>query len=535
MRMLVLGTLTLCLCTPSGDAQTAWKGETLVSPLGNNNTFLVDMNGKTVKTWSCSARPGLIAYLFDDGSILRPCRDSGGSFSGGGAGGRLQRYDANGKLTWDYYFSTSSHQQHHDVQPMPNGNILLIAWERKSNQEAVAAGRQSITGEMWPTLIAEIKPVGATGGTVVWEWHAWDHLIQDVDSRKPNYGVVADHPELIDINFGKVSRGDWIHANAIDYNEKLDQIVFSSHFLHEFYVIDHSTTTKEAAGHTGGRSGKGGDILYRWGNPQAYGRGTSADQKFFVVHGANWIDGGLPGEGNILAFDNGDRPGRNNDYSTVVEVVPPVDTKGHYFIAPTKPFGPATPVWSYSDRSSFYSNHLSGAYRLPNGNTIICEGTSGYLFEVTAAGKKVWDYDYQGSIARAERYWTSPLAADTRTVPASTGGSVGFTVKAGSSHAKRGYLLVGGITGTSPGLLLPGGKVTLPINPDVFTSLVLAALNTPLFANFLGVLDAGGKGAAKANLPALDSAFVGMKMDFAYCLFGPFDYVSNAVRVEVVR
>ena len=170
-----------------------------------------------------------------------------------------------------------------------------------------------------------------------------------------------------------------------------------------------------------------------------------------------------------------------------------------------------------------------------DGNTIICEGTSGYLFEVTAAGKKVWDYDYQGSIARAERYWTSPLAADTRTVPASTGGSVGFTVKAGSSHAKRGYLLVGGITGTSPGLLLPGGKVTLPINPDVFTSLVLAALNTPLFANFLGVLDAGGKGAAKANLPALDSAFVGMKMDFAYCLFGPFDYVSNAVRVEVVR
>jgi hypothetical protein len=250
----------------------------------------------------------------------------GGTFYGGALGGRIQECAGSGNLTWDYVSSNNDRTQHHDVRPMPNGNVLLIAWDRKTQQQAIAAGRVNVTGEFWPEAFYEIRPSGASGGTVVWEWHLWDHLIQDVDPSKPNFGVVGDHPELLDINLpggAGMGSGDWMHANAIDYHQELDQITFSSHYLNEIYVIDHSTTTQQAGSHAGGNSGMGGDILYRWGNPQNYRAGDANDQVFFVVHGANWIDPGCPGQGHLLAFNNGDRPGSQNDYSSVVEIVPP--------------------------------------------------------------------------------------------------------------------------------------------------------------------------------------------------------------------
>jgi hypothetical protein len=407
----VLAAAVLVAVAVSAGAQDAFEGLTLISQLNSFNSFLIDMDETVVITWHGDERPASIAYLLPNGSCLRPCKDGGGQFQGGGVGGRLQWFDAEDNLTWDFYFSNYSHQQHHDIEPMPNGNVLLIAWERKTQQEAIAAGRQIISGEMWPTLIAEIEPVGATGGTVVWEWHLWDHLVQDADPSKPNYGVVADHPELMNINYGNVGGpqggGDWLHANAIHYNEELDQITFSSRPWGEIYVIDHSTTTAEAAGHTGGNSGMGGDILYRWGNPQAYDRGTSSDQQFYAPHGVNWIDPGLPGEGNLLIFNNGDRPGTANDYSSVEEIVPPLNQNGTYYIAPDSAFGPSAPTWTYSNPAIFYSPTQSGAYRLPNGNTLVCDADDGYVFEVTESGTTVWDYDNPANVPRAPRYWMS--------------------------------------------------------------------------------------------------------------------------------
>ena len=228
---------------------------------------------------------------------------------------------------------------------------------------------------MKPTYLAEIEPVGPTGGNVVWEWRAWDHLVQDADPTKDNYGVVADHPELIDINFGEVASGTWLHANAIDYNEELDQIVFCARNTSELYVIDHSTTTAEAAGHEGGRWGHGGDLLYRWGNPQVYGRGDETDQVIWGAHGVVWIDEGLPGAGNIMVFNNGDHPNPADDYSSVEEILPPQSEPGVYLIEPGQPFGPAVAEWRYGDVAGFFSRTLGGAYRMPNGNTLICEGT----------------------------------------------------------------------------------------------------------------------------------------------------------------
>lgn len=79
---------------------------------------------------------------------------------------------------------------------------------------------------------------------------------------------IVNHPELLNINY--LTQKDWLHCNGVDYNPILDQVVISSHNTNEWYVIDHSTTTAQAASHSGGNSGKGGDFLYRWGNPAAY-------------------------------------------------------------------------------------------------------------------------------------------------------------------------------------------------------------------------------------------------------------------------
>jgi hypothetical protein len=424
MSRSVIIAFLLCLLPITTIADEPYDGHTLISPNNVGASYLLDMDGVVVKTWHGTGHPASMAYMLPDSSVLRPSMDPAGVFQAGGAGGRIQRIDGTDVVVWDFLFSNSDHQQHHDIEPMPDGNVLLIAWERKTQAEAEALGRQVIDRDMWPTLIVEVEPAGPYGGTVVWEWHAWDHLIQDVDAGLPNYGVVAEHPELIDINCGTVGPEgcDWLHANAIDYNPGFDQILFSSKKMNEFYVIDHSTTSEETAGRTGGNSGMGGDILYRWGNPQAYDRGDAAGQYYHVVHGANWIDDGLPGAGHILTFDNGDRPGYVNDYSTVAEIVPPVDEFGHYTIGPTTPFGPDAPVWAHGGPGGYYGGpRQCGAFRLPNGNTLISLSPGGVIFEVTAAGVTVWQYHYGVNIPRSQRYWVDCGAVDDRGRPATEG------------------------------------------------------------------------------------------------------------------
>jgi hypothetical protein len=169
--------------------------------------------------------------------------------------------------------------------------------------------------------------------------------------------------------------------------------MLSAHNLHELWIIDHGTTMAEAAGHTGGKRGKGGDILYRWGNPLAYRAGTKADQQLFAQHNTHWIPKGLPGAGHALVFNNGGgRPGGNA--SSADEIAMPVDTKGSYKLRPMAPFGPNKATWSYLSpkKGEFYSGYISGAQRLPNGDTLICAGADGIFFEVTPEKDIVWKY-----------------------------------------------------------------------------------------------------------------------------------------------
>ena len=406
----------------------SFDGYTLFGTLTTGPTFLIDNEGKLVHEWFSAFPTGNTVYLLPGGSLLRAGRFDpvpGGRFNAGGAGGRIERFDWDGTILWDFVYSTDTFRHHHDIAPLPNGNVLLIVWELKTSAEAIAAGRSPgllPEGELWPEQIVEVEPVGATGGTIVWEWSVWDHLIQDFDPTKDNFGVVADHPELVDVNFlnGGSGGADWLHANAVDYDPDRDEIILGTPFLAEVWVIDHSTTTEEAAGHTGGNAGKGGDLLYRWGNPQAYGRGIEADRKLFNQHDTEWIDAGLDGAGNILVFNNGvGRPA--GDFSSVDEIVPPRDETGAYVLAPNAAYGPADPIWTYTANppTDFFAAFLSSAQRLPNGNTLIDDGPAGNFFEVTSAGETVWRYVNpvsvtgpipQGSVPannrafRAERY-----------------------------------------------------------------------------------------------------------------------------------
>lgn len=379
---------------------SSFNGYTLFAPNSYINTYLINNDGLLVNLWESTHRPALSAYLLENGNLLRTALLSNSTFGGGGSGGLIQEFDWEGNLLWEFEYSTDQFYQHHDIERLPNGNTLIIAWEYKTFEETIGAGRDtSLLSEdfLWPDHIVEVQPDGSSGGTIVWEWHVWDHLIQDYDPAELNYGVVSDHPELVDINF--VSNlpnslgADWNHINAVDYNEELDQIMLSVHHFGEIWIIDHSTTTQEAAGHSGGNSGMGGDLLYRWGNPQTYDRGDVTDQMLFGQHDAHWIESELPGEGNILIFNNGrNRPG--GQYSTVDEIVPPVDQNGNYLLDPGTTYGPDQLLWTYVDPvpSDFFSPNVSGSQRQPNGNTLICNGTWGRFFEVTNEGELVWLY-----------------------------------------------------------------------------------------------------------------------------------------------
>jgi hypothetical protein len=372
-------------------------GYILFSPMSSTKTFLIDKCGEKIHEWSTSSyRPGLSSYLLEDGSLLRAGIKNNPNFDEGGSGGIIEKFDWNGKLIWSYSISDSNYVQHHDIKMLPNGNILAIVWDRYSKSEAIANGKNSsyTNPYVWSEKIIEIQPEGANGGKIIWEWKLWDHLIQDFDNTKPNYGKVFEHPELVSINYfpGKPTSMDWIHLNSIDYNPTTDQLLVSSHTFNEIWIIDHSTTTIQAASHVGGKSGRGGDLLYRWGNPQSYQRGNPSTKKFFGQHHATWIPEGYPNAGKIIVFNNG--LNRTGNYSSIDMIETPINNFGQYNIESNTAFLPNSLFWSYTDSipSNFYSSNISGVYPLKNGSFMITEGASGNFIEIDSSKQLIWQY-----------------------------------------------------------------------------------------------------------------------------------------------
>jgi hypothetical protein len=471
-------------------------GFRLFGPVAGTDTHLVDTNGVIVHTWPSPLPAGAGVYLLDDGTLLRTGKTAGGPGIGG-VGGAVLRIDLDGTILWEFHYSNAQHWLHHDVEPLPNGHVLMLAWQNKTVAQALAAGRDPalVSGTvMRPDSVIEVKPTGPFTGTIVWEWHVWDHLIQDFDPTKANYGVVSDHPELVDVNYPHDASGfdDWNHMNSLKYDAVHDRIIVSAREQNEIWVIDHSTTTAEAAGHTGGKWGKGGDLLYRYGNPEAYGRGGPADQVFFGQHAARVIPPGYPGAGNYTVFNNSPPGG-----SVVWEFTPPLDATGNFVLAPGAAYGPSGPVWTFSD-PNMHSALMSSAERLPNGNTLICSALQGGVGEVTPAGEAVWTYELGAFVFHAHyverRLWSDRISLDV-----SAGGTVGFELIAGSAFAGHYYLLLASAAGTMPGITWNG--ITLPLNEDPLMHFSVQNANGAILNGTLGVLDGLGRAQPALSLP----------------------------------
>ena len=351
-----------------------------------------------VNRWQSDYTPGMSCYLLEDGSLLRTADAGNPTFgNAGGSGGIIEKYDFDGNLTWTYTLSTNDNCLHHDLISLPNGNILALVWDRYTKAEAVAMGKDTAYSNdfLWSEKIIEIQPIGTDSGAIVWEWILWNHMVQNFDSTKPNYAAQSAHPELMDINFfpASATNMDWVHMNSVDYNPELDQIVVSCHTFSEIWIIDHSTSTAEAATHTGGHSGKGGDLLYRWGNPRVYARGAVADKKFYGQHNAKWIKPGFPNARKIIVFNNGlNRPG--GAYSSIDIISPPLDSNNGYTISPTLAFAPLVQDWIYTapTPTDFYSSNISGVWPIENGSFMITTGAKGVLFEIDSNKNTVWKY-----------------------------------------------------------------------------------------------------------------------------------------------
>ena len=239
-------------------------GYTLFAPNSSRNTYLIDNCGYLIHEWENENFPELSVYLLEDGSLLKAMP------------GAIEKRSWDGELLWLYDLEVHG-WNHHDIEPLPNGNVLVIITEEFSGNEAIANGRNpdSLDDEFGVDAIFEIQQTGLESGEVVWKWSFWDHLIQDFDPSKENYGELADHPRRLDINYDDLGEPwDWLHCNGIDYNAEFDQIIISSRHTSELYIIDHSTTTQEAASSTGGDAGFGGDFLWRWGNNKVFDKGT---------------------------------------------------------------------------------------------------------------------------------------------------------------------------------------------------------------------------------------------------------------------
>lgn len=347
------------------NADNALNGYTLIAPVSSQITYLVDMQGNLVHTWKSRYNAGLHAVLLPNGNLLRAGSLPDQPVLIGGVGGIIEEFDWAGNLVWSYTAMNENEVQHHTFDRMPNGNTLILMWERVTNEQALAKGRDpnklvpadgvkiqdQVAKDFWLDFVREVNPKGET----VWEWHVLDHLGTGPSKLDFNWTL----PKTMNPMYSSV---DWTHYNTVEYVAETDQVILNSRNFGEFYLVDHKT----------------GDIQFRWGNPTTYGEGRKpgfwddGDTAMFGSHCATWV-----GDGKVIVFDNGsERPMRRR--SRAVEV----DTKT----------GEIT--WQYEPKIShgLFSFRQGAVQPLPNGNVLITSTNQGHLLEVNREKEVVWEY-----------------------------------------------------------------------------------------------------------------------------------------------
>ena len=440
------------------DPAKASPGYTLFSPFRGQNTYLIDMSGNVVhywpypKGWSMEGSEAVEkhARLLRDGTLLRGTIDRVGK--GGRSGAIYQIMDWDSQVIWEHDEERPGYTPHHEFRMIWNPKLeertlLYVSSKDMTHEEAIALGVDPALRDDYssrPDGVVEVD----MDGNVIWEWNIADHVVQDVVESLPTYGVVSDHFGKMDLNFSSGVSGDWIHINAMDYNEALDHLVVNNSRFSESYVIDHGATfvPGDPEESIALAASNAGDFIFRWGNPCVYDAGRcpssinegqasdNGHQQVFFTHDIQWIrekeigmGDALPGAGNMLIFDNGARR-LGPTFSSVIEFNPydgpmkdgvyvPETEAGYELVSPGTGPGDLVSkqvVWTFSATlpNSFYSSYISGAQRLPNGNTLVCSGARGHFFEVTPEGEVVWEYINPVGDRTGDAYGIHTIMAD---------------------------------------------------------------------------------------------------------------------------
>ncbi|MBW1861913.1 MAG: aryl-sulfate sulfotransferase [Deltaproteobacteria bacterium] len=329
------------------------------------------MSGNVVHEWTIPYRVQH-AVLLPTGNILMNCNDGKAlpgrpgfpPFHLGAALGWLYEMDWDGNVVFKYF----DPNMHHDFDKLDNGNYIYLGFEQvpKELQKKVRGGRKGSEhpgGVMWNDYIAEVT----SQGKEVWRWSANDHFDPDIDIIGPLYG-----------------RNEWGHSNDVDGMEN-GNIIFDAKHTDTVYIIDKKTK----------------EIIWRWGasfkldketGRLEYRGGKGVDDALGGMHAAYEIQTGFPGAGNIMLYDNGVYAGK----SRAVEV----DIKTNKVAWDSRPPGKG------GKSRGHFSEAISNAERLPNGNTIICSGNNARYFEITPQKQVVWEFvsPYADSAFRVHRY-----------------------------------------------------------------------------------------------------------------------------------
>jgi hypothetical protein len=354
---------------------------------GKKTCYLMDHLGQKLRTWNFELPLGQDAELAPDGSLygLFQVPDPNKDMTFGGKSGLVRKINTLNQVVWEFKISSDNEITHHDLELLPNGNLLVLVWQRIHKEEAAQLGYIS-DHDLFVEKVVEINP---DLDEIVWEWNSWDHIVQNKTPDHPSFGEPVDHKNKIDIMYNYQSDyhrfieiGDIMHANGLAYLPELDLIAISVNFYNEVWFIDHSISKAEARGSIGGRFNVGGDLVYRLGNPTAYG--FSSPKLLDFNHHPSFVRSDK-GNGLLLFNNNGaERRSKAMEFELPSFSGIPVE------IGPSPKL-----VFEYSNDEMFFEI-VGGAVRLPNGNTLICEGDFGF-WEVNSAGQLLWKYDGQGA------------------------------------------------------------------------------------------------------------------------------------------
>ena len=388
------------------DPEKAWSGYTLM-PIDKKGAVLIDMNGNVVRYWKDFQ--GFPNKMLPGGYIMGSL-GARESVYGYQDQADLTEIDWDGNVVWSFnkkeYIEEPDGKkkywlarQHHDYQREGNpvgyyvpgmearvdgGNTLILCHEDVYNKK-ISDKR------LLDDCIIEVD----WEGNIIWKWNVNEHF-KELGFDEVQKNVLFRNPNLHPID--KEGQSDWMHINSMSVlgpNKWYDQ--GDERFNPENIIWDARESNICAI-----ISKKTGKIVWQIGPDFTKTRELKLIGQIIGQHHCHMIPQGLPGAGNILIFDNGGWAGYGAPSRTSKDGSK-ADLRDHSRILEINPVTLEL-VWSFTGAdftnvampitapARFYSQLISSAQRLPNGNTLITEGCAGRLFEVTPEKEVVWEY-----------------------------------------------------------------------------------------------------------------------------------------------